>query len=492
MPTVDTSLDDTLNELGSQGRDVFVLSLGVGGRSTTTNAVHDLNHYDWSGLIAEPAPELFEQLRSRLGDRTNIRLEQVAVAAADGEVQLLTVPPRAFEVGGAPAALSGRASLVPVRAAATSANYRALADRWGRLVPAPALRLDSLLARHEVSRVDILQIDACGYEWSIFRQFDLGRFQPSVVRLAWSHPPVNERIQMVRRLERHGYRVTSLGSELVALKPRPEKAPVATPQAPPTDSDVVLYAITFNWPEQFERWLRSAEVAAPEMLRLPRKFLLDNSTRSDTREAYDQLAARHGWTILRHGNLGISGGRHYCAKHFDQLDEAWGMLWFEDDMLLAAPSAGVCRNGLITHVPALIDRARAIVVKENLDFLKLSFTEFFGDHHLNWAWYNVPEELRRREFPHGTYRTKIEYTGAEDGVSYAVGEVHYSNWPTLMTRRGNAQLFLAKSEPLHEQHYMVDAFTMVRAGQLRAGVLLASPIQHDRVFHYPAAERKEF
>ena len=490
MPTVETSLDDALNELGPEGRDVFVLSLGVGGRSTTANAAHYLDHFDWSGLFAEPAPELFEQLRSRLGDRPHVRLEQVAVAAADGEVQLLTVPPRAFEVGGAPPTLSGRASLVPVRAAATSANYRALADRWGRLAPVPALRLDSLLARHEVHRVDVLQIDACGYEWPIFEQFDLGRFQPSVVRLAWSHVPLNERIQVVRRLERHGYRVASRGGELVALKPRPGKTTVAT-MPPPPHGDIVLYAITFNWPEQFERWLMSVEAAAPEMLHLPRKFLLDNSTRPETRDAYDHLAARHGWTILRHGNLGISGGRYYCAKHFHQLDEAWGMLWFEDDMLLAAPASGVCRNGLTTHVPALIDRARAIVVKENLDFLKFSFTEFFGDHHLNWAWYNVPAELRRREFPDGTYRTKIECTGAVDGVSYMIGEVHYSNWPTLMTRRGNAQLFLAKPEPLHEQHYMVDAFTMVRAGQLRAGVLLASPIQHDRIFHYPADERKE-
>lgn len=489
MSHADIQIDDALRILAGDGREVFVLSLGIGGRLTTANVTHYLDHYRWSGLVVEPAPALFERLHARLGGHSQMRLECAAIAASGDEVSLLVVPPQAFDINGAPPTLADRASLVPVRAAATSTHFRALADKWGRLIQVPALQLDTLLECHAVERVDLLQIDACGYEWSIFTQFDFARFHPAIVRLGWSHVPINERIQIVRRLERHGYLVNSQGAELIAVTPRPE---LQAPPLPQGEGDIVLYAITFNWPEQFERWLLSAEAAAPDLLRLPRKFLLDNSTRTETAPAYDALAARHGWTILRHGNLGISGGRHFCAQHFDQLDDAWGMLWFEDDMLLAPPSSGVCRNGFTTHVPALIDRARAIVVKENLDYLKLSFTEFFGDHHLNWAWYNVPEVVRQREFPDGTYRTRIACSGADEGVSYVVGELHYSNWPTLMTKRGNTQLFLAKPYPLHEQHYMADAFMLMRNGQLRAGALLASPIAHDRVYHYPADERKEF
>jgi hypothetical protein len=38
---------------------------------------------------------------------------------------------------------------------------------------------------------------------------------------------------------------------------------------------------------------------------------------------------------------------------------------------------------------------------------------------------------------------------------------------------------------------MVHGLKLMRAGALRAGVLLASPINHQRVVHYAADERKE-
>ena len=102
-------------------------------------------------------------------------------------------------------------------------------------------------------------------------------------------------------------------------------------------------------------------------------------------------------------HLGITGGRLFCAKHFDAVADGEAMLWFEDDMLLQPPQAGLCRNGLRAHVPRLAEVARAVVRREALDFVKLSFSEFFGDHHLNWAWYNVASEVRERSFPDGTF-----------------------------------------------------------------------------------------
>lgn len=330
--------------------------------------------------------------------------------------------------------------------------------------------------------IDVLQVGQCNDVSGVLDRCDIATLRPTVVRLSWRHITLAERFRVVRRLERLGYVTGLVRNEIIGLLPLPEA---------PADNDIVLYVITYNAPGQLSLWLDSVEAAAPELLQLPRKFLLDNSTNTATQPAYDALVAPYGFTILRHGNLGISGGRHFCARHFDQLPGGFGMVWFEDDMQIADPAVPVCRNGLSSRVPRLLDRARAIVEKEGLDFLKLSFTEFFGDHHLNWAWYNVDHETRQREFPEGTFRTRIDYTGVEDGVSYAIGDFHYSNWPVLMTRRGNRLLFLEHPEPQHEQRYMARAFTLMRAGELRGGALLASPILHDRCFHYTAEERKE-
>lgn len=335
------------------------------------------------------------------------------------------------------------------------------------------------------SRVDVLQIGEMPAPDQVLVRCDLAAMRPAVIRLGWRRMTLVERFRVVRRLERLGYVVDELGGDLVARAPDAGPVPLASVD------EIVLYVITYNAPGQLSLWLDSVEAAAPELLQLPRKFLLDNSTDPDTRPAYDALCAPYGFSILRHGNLGISGGRQFCARHFHDLG-AFGMVWFEDDMQLASADRPVCRNGFITRVPGLLDRARAIVLKERLDVLKFSFTEFFGDHHLNWAWHSADSRTRRQDFPAGMHRTRIDFTGAEDGVSYAVGEFHYSHWPSLMTRRGNHLLFLRSDEAVHEQEYKARAFRMMRDGQLRSGVLLASPIWHDRSFHYTAEERREY
>jgi len=223
------------------------------------------------------------------------------------------------------------------------------------------------------------------------------------------------------------------------------------------------------------------------------RFLLDNSIDHSTRPEYDELSERYGFTVLRHGNLGITGGRLFCARQFDALPQLDALYWFEDDMLLHAPDAPPCRNGLRAHVPGLSEVAPAIVRRENLDFIKLSFTEFFGDHHLNWAWYHLGPEMRECGFPDGTFRTQIQHSGVEGGVSYIVGNVHYDNWPTYMTRRGNAQMFLTGDVPdPWEGSYMARGFELQHRGEMRGGALLASPVHHSRHYHYPAEERREF
>ena len=253
---------------------------------------------------------------------------------------------------------------------------------------------------------------------------------------------------------------------------------------------VALYAISYNLPAQLALWLDSVERTDPEMLARTDKYLLDNSTDPSTRAAYDALCQRYGFQVIRRGNLGITGGRIYCAHHFEELDAHDLMLYFEDDMLLSAED-GTCANGFRTSVPGLFERSLAIVRNEpGLDFLKLSYTEFFGDHRIHWAHANLDTEARQRYFPDGP-ATRVEAIKSHRELPYLVGEVHYSNWPMWMTRRGSAKMF-PRDEPIpqHEQGLMVRGLELSRAGTLRSGVLLASPIRHRREHHY-GPDRKE-
>lgn len=261
------------------------------------------------------------------------------------------------------------------------------------------------------------------------------------------------------------------------------------------------YVVTFNAPDQLEAVLSSWAQGFP----FERLYVLDNSTEPDARQANIAVAAKFGAELLYHprGNCGISGGRQFVAEHFDASDADY-CVFIEDDMFLNDASAPpLCRNGFRSYLPKPRNTLLRIMELERYDFLKLSFTEFYGSNHYQVAWYNVSPE-RRAEFWPG--QTKLPRSGFDidgpscrfdgvrtyDGLSYAEGEVYYCNWPQLVSRAGNRKMFL--DDPLaepSEREWMARIYEQTRAGEVRAAILLASPITHNRFHHYAAAERRE-
>ena len=188
--------------------------------------------------------------------------------------------------------------------------------------------------------------------------------------------------------------------------------------------------------------------------------------------------------------MGICGARQWAAQHFHDGPHRY-LVWFEDDMLLES-KVRLCKNGLNMHVPDFLHKCIKIVEREHFDFLKFSFSEFYGDHHKQWSWHNVPADVRRKYFPDGTCRMQWGTSGCVDGLSFLEGSVFYSNWPSLMTRAGNYKIFLeTKYAHMFEQTAMSECFQKMMKGRIRSGVLMSSLINHSRTFHYSAEIRKE-
>ncbi len=251
-----------------------------------------------------------------------------------------------------------------------------------------------------------------------------------------------------------------------------------------------LYVITFNSPPQLKLLFDTIDVSNPELWNVKGKFLIDNSTDESTREEYDKMAKEKGFEVVRKGNLGICGGRQWAAEHFHSSDAKY-MVWFEDDMLME-PENKLCKNGLIMHCNNWLNKCIKIIDEEYVDFVKISFSEFFGDHHKQWAWHNVPPHIKRQYFPDGKHRMKWKESGCVDGLSYLIGDVYYSNWPSVMTKAGNYKIFLeTKYASPFEQTIMSHSFQLSKKGRIKSAVLMASLVNHNRVYHYAKDIRKE-
>jgi len=265
-----------------------------------------------------------------------------------------------------------------------------------------------------------------------------------------------------------------------------------------------LYMLTFNFPKQILHTIETMKEAS-EWLEKPNLFLLDNSTDKEAKKKNIEICKQYNFEYIDlEKNTGICGGRQAAAEHFDKSGADF-MFFFEDDMTVNPPDKEgmVCRNGFNRYIHGLYRKLHRIMLLEKFDFLKLSFTEVYMDNNKQCAWYNVPQNIRTRDYPHydqlpvngldrNSPNTKFDEIRMLDGVSYITGDVYYANWPQIVSKAGNKKMFIdTKYDHPYEQTWMSHIYQQEKEGNIKSAVLLASPIWHDRIQYYKPEERRE-
>jgi len=266
-----------------------------------------------------------------------------------------------------------------------------------------------------------------------------------------------------------------------------------------------LYMLTFNFPAQIENTLSSWKNSSSDWLEKPhRKILIDNSNDPRAVEGNKAVCEKYGFEhIITGENLGINRGRQYAAEHFDNSDSDF-YFFFEDDMgFFPSDNTDFCRNGFRHYIPNLYDNVHKIMLREQFDFMKLSYTEVYMDNNIQVSWYNVPQEIRSRDWPNydklpisgldpNAPRTKFKNIEVFEGLSYISGDIYYANWPMIVGKEGNRKMFLdTKWAHPYEQTWMSYMYQETVKGNLNPAVLLASPVWHNRIAFYKPEERRE-
>jgi FkbM family methyltransferase len=172
---------------------------------------------EWTGVFAEPVPELFARLRSNYPDARRLRFQQVAVAAKTGRRSLFTVSAHASR------ALGGRLPSWYDQLGSFDAEHL-VAHLGKRIRPflvahdVECVSLAELLARSGLGPVDLLHVDAEGSDHEILAQLDLAAHPPSVVLFEHAHLRPEARRALAERLRSAGYRLSRHGGDTLALR----------------------------------------------------------------------------------------------------------------------------------------------------------------------------------------------------------------------------------------------------------------------------------
>jgi FkbM family methyltransferase len=177
----------------------------------------------WSGVMVEPVPYVFERLRRNYGELPGVSLENVAIADRDGRLPFFHLAEvREGERRDLPAWYDaiGSFSLETVRR-----NASAIPGGESRIVrvEVPCLTFESLCRRHGLDRLDLVAIDAEGYDAEILRQIDFERRRPRLILYEHYHLPAGQRDATREWLRSLGYEAMEEFLDTYCLDPRDDE-----------------------------------------------------------------------------------------------------------------------------------------------------------------------------------------------------------------------------------------------------------------------------
>lgn len=190
----------------------------------TNDPVHDLvQRFGWRGILVEPQPGPFERLRQTYAGSDNLELVNAAVSAQPGTMTLWRVgDPQPSD----PEWVEQSASFDRDHLIRHTHWRQDLIDRIVGL-PVQTVTLQELFARSP-SPVDVLQIDAEGYDAQIVAMLDGIEHRPTIVRFEHRNLLPTQHAAAVAQLAGHGYRIAVNQDDTIAVLNEPGRGTTAT------------------------------------------------------------------------------------------------------------------------------------------------------------------------------------------------------------------------------------------------------------------------
>jgi FkbM family methyltransferase len=201
---LEVTLDSVVSDYGRTHPDIYFLQVGAFDGISTDPLYPLLDKHGLRGVLIEPQRDFFDRLKSNYSRFEESRFLFVNAAIAETDTTRPFYKVRSQADG--PEWLHGIASL-----------DRTVLMRHGSSVP----ELDSLVETEDVrcvtfpslfrecriKHVDLLQIDAEGYDGLILRLFDIPNRRPAIVRFEHKHLSTQDYRSCLSLLMNQGYKV---------------------------------------------------------------------------------------------------------------------------------------------------------------------------------------------------------------------------------------------------------------------------------------------
>ena len=167
------------------------------------------------GVLVEPQPAAFARLQQTYRTQSHLTLLQAAIAEREGSRELYCK--------------RGEASM----AASFDRDHlrrHGIADAEIVAEQVACHTVESALRAAGLANVDLIQIDAEGYDWPIIRSIDFNRVRPRILRFEYRNMPPRDADECLALLASHGFRFIMEARDIIAYQAAELSATLAPPQ----------------------------------------------------------------------------------------------------------------------------------------------------------------------------------------------------------------------------------------------------------------------
>ncbi len=167
----------------SKNNEMFLIQIGANdGKSF--DPIYEFvtnNSNNVRGILIEPVVDYFEELKRNYKGYSNVILLNLAVHNSNKEMTIYRTNPQIIEQGGLPEYTKGIASF--------DKNYHELSRIPKEAVieqKVQCVSFNNLLKEHQITKVDLLQIDTEGYDSEIILNLDFKVIKPTIIHFEHS------------------------------------------------------------------------------------------------------------------------------------------------------------------------------------------------------------------------------------------------------------------------------------------------------------------
>jgi FkbM family methyltransferase len=169
--------------------------------------------YRLRGLLVEPLPDIFEQLRRNYATESQLSFARCAIATEDGLRSIFRVRSDA-PVGDWAHGIASYSRKHLITHLSDVERCEDLIEE----VQVPTVTVKTLLRNHAIDRINLLQVDTEGYDFEIVEMFFGEGRLPEIINFERQHLSAKNKQESRRLLAKHGYRFVDVGMDTLGIR----------------------------------------------------------------------------------------------------------------------------------------------------------------------------------------------------------------------------------------------------------------------------------